>query len=123
MLNRDQILNRQSGRFETVAVPEWGGDVRIKALCVRDRAIIETEFGRLGRLMRADDPAAVSGLFNLQLTLVALSVVDAEGVALFTLDDVPELAKQEPDAVRIISDAASALNGFATKAVEDAAKN
>ena len=123
MLNRDQILNRQAGRFETVTVPEWGGDVRIKAFCVRDRAIIETEFGRLGRLMRADDPAAVSGLFRLQVTLVALSVVDESGEALFTLDDLPELEKQEPDAIRIIADAASALNGFATKAVEDAAKN
>lgn len=123
MLNRDQILNRQAGRFEVVAVPEWGGDVRLRALCVRDRAIIETEFGRLGRLMRSDDPDAVSGLFRLQLTMVALSVVGEDGSALFTLDDLPDLEKQEPDAIRIIADAASALNGFATKAVEDAAKN
>ena len=123
MLNRDQILNRQAGRFEVVAVPEWGGDVRIKALNVRDRAIIETEFGRLGRLMRADDPAAVSGLFNLQLTMTALSVVDEAGKAMFTLDDLSVLEEQEPGAIQIISNAASALNGFATKAVEDAAKN
>ena len=48
MLLRDQILNRKAGRFETVAVPEWGGDVMIKAQCVRDRSVIETEFARLG---------------------------------------------------------------------------
>ena len=123
MLNRDQILNRQAGRFETVTVPEWGGDVRIKALNVRDRAIIETEFGRLGRLMRSDDPNAVSGLFRLQLTMTALSVVDESGKPMFTLDDLSVLEEQEPGAIQIISNAASALNGFATKAVEDAAKN
>lgn len=123
MLLRDQILNRKAGRFETVAVPEWGGDVMIKALCVRDRSVIETEFARLGRLIRSDQAEAVAALFTLQLTMVALSVVDADGVAQFTLDDVVALSEQEPDAIRTISDAASALNGFGSSASEDAAKN
>ena len=123
MLSRNDILNRQAGRFETVTVPEWGGDVRLKALCVRDKAVIDTEMMRVGKLMRTQDLDAVSANHNLQLTLVALSVVDESGKAMFTLDDVPELSKLEPQAIRDLSDAVCILNGFATKAVEDAAKN
>ncbi len=123
MLTRDKILNRKSGRFEVVAVPEWGGDVNIKALCVRDRAIIEADFVRLHRLIKSQDDSSVSHLTKLKLQMVALSVVDADGVAQFTLDDVELLAQQEPEAIGAIADAATLLNGFASKAVEDAAKN
>ena len=67
--------------------------------------------------------AMIAALVTLQLTMVALSVVDADGVAQFTLDDVVALSEQEPDAIRTIADAASALNGFGASASEDAAKN
>lgn len=123
MLTREQILNRKAGRFEVVAVPEWGGEVNIRALCVRDRAIIEADFVRLHRLIKSQDDSSVSHMTNLKLQVVALSVVDAEGVALFTLDDLDALAQQEPEAIGAIADAAILLNGFAAKSTEDAAKN
>lgn len=124
MMTREQILGRQPGRFHVVEVPEWGGDVRLKALSVRDRAIIETEFVRLGRLAREQSPDYVSAMRNMQLQLVALSVVDEAGAHQFTLDDVDQLSHQEPEAIGRLSDAATLLNGFqAEKATEEAAKN
>lgn len=123
MLTREQILNPKRGRFETVDVPEWGGKVRLKALSVRDRTIIETEFVRLGRLAREQSPDYVSSMRNMQVQLVALSVVDEAGAHQFTLDDVEQLSQQEPEAIGRLSDAATLLNGFQAKATEEAAKN
>lgn len=123
MLTREQILNPKRGRFEDVPVPEWDGHVRLKALSVRDRAIIETEFVRLGRLAREQSPDYVSAMRNMQLQLVALSVVDEAGAHQFTLDDVDQLSHQEPEAIGRLADAATLLNGFQAKATEEAAKN
>ena len=105
MLNRDQILNRQVGRFETVTVPEWGGDVRLKALCVRDKAVIDTEMMRVGKLMRTQDlDAAIAkaavidhpGDFAVLGSgidvddLAAMIIINAAALVAFVLDRRPE---------------------------------
>lgn len=122
MLNRDQILSAKDRAQERVSIPEWGGEVMLTALSVRDRTAVLSEWARLGAVQKdGGDPA--SAMLEIKLRLVALSVTDAEGVPLFTVDDMAELAKKSNQAIGVISDAAITLNKFFVSATEDAAKN
>lgn len=122
MLNRDQILSAKDRAQEKVSIPEWGGDVMITALSVRDRSLVLSEWARLGAVQKdGGDPA--SAMLEIKLRLVALSVTDAEGVPLFTVDDMTALATKSNQAIGVISDAAITLNKFFVSATEDAAKN
>jgi len=122
VLNRDQILSAKDRAQEVLSIPEWGGDVMITALSVRDRSIVLSEWSRLGAVQKdGGDPAGA--MLEIKLRLVALSVTDAEGVPLFTAEDMAELAKKSNQAIGAISDAAITLNKFFASATEDAAKN
>jgi len=122
VLNRDQILSAKDRAQEKVSIPEWGGDVMITALSVRDRSLVLSEWARLGAVQKdGGDPA--SAMLEIKLRLVALSVTDAEGVPLFTVDDMTALATKSNQAIGVISDAAITLNKFFVSATEDAAKN
>jgi hypothetical protein len=122
VLNRDQILSAKDRAQEVLSIPEWGGDVMITALSVRDRSLVLSEWSRLGAVQKdGGDPAGA--MLEIKLRLVALSVTDAEGVPLFTAEDMAELAKKSNQAIGAISDAAITLNKFFASATEDAAKN
>jgi hypothetical protein len=122
VLNRDQILSAKDRAQELLSIPEWGGDVMITALSVRDRSLVLSEWSRLGAVQKdGGDPAGA--MLEIKLRLVALSVTDAEGVPLFTAEDMAELAKKSNQAIGAISDAAITLNKFFASATEDAAKN
>jgi len=122
VLNRDQILSAKDRAQEKVSIPEWGGEVMITALSVRDRSLVLSEWARLGAVQKdGGDPA--SAMLEIKLRLVALSVTDAEGVPLFTVDDMTALATKSNQAIGVISDAAITLNKFFVSATEDAAKN
>ncbi len=122
MLNRDQILNAKDRAQEVISIPEWGGDVMITALSVRDRSLVLSEWARLGTAQKDGGDPAVA-MLEIKLRLVALSVTDAEGVPLFSLDDLTALATKSNQAIGVISDAAITLNKFFVSATEDAAKN
>jgi len=122
VLNRDQILNAKDRAQEVISIPEWGGDVMITALSVRDRSLVLSEWARLGTAQKDGGDPAVA-MLEIKLRLVALSVTDAEGVPLFSLDDLTALATKSNQAIGVISDAAITLNKFFVSATEDAAKN
>ena len=122
MLNRDQILSAKDRAQQTINIPEWGGDVMITALSVRDRSLVLGEWARLGTA-QTDVSGRAGAMVEIKVRLVALSVTDAEGVPLFTLDDMAALATKSETAIGVISDAAITLNKFFVSATEDAAKN
>lgn len=122
MLNRDQILSAKDRAQEILSIPEWGGDVMLTALSVRDRTNVLSEWARLGSTQK-DGGDTAAAMLEIKLRLVALSVTDAEGVPLFTTADMAELATKSNQAIGVISDAAILLNKFFVSATEDAAKN
>lgn len=122
MLNREQILGAKDRPQQSVPVDGWGGDVMLTALSVKDRSMILGEWARLGTIQK-EGGDAVAAMVEVQLRLVALSITDEDGAALFTLDDVTELAKKSRDAIGQIADAATILNKFFVRSTEDAAKN
>ena len=122
MLNRDQILSVKDRAQQTISIPEWGGEVMITALSVRDRSVVLGEWARLGT-EQTDVGGRAGAMVEIKLRLVALSVTDAEGVPLFTLDDITDLATKADTAIGAIADAAITLNKFFVSATEDVAKN
>ena len=122
MLNREQILSAKDRAQQVIHVEEWGGDVTITALSVRDRSNLLSEWARLGTLQKAGGDS-VGAMLDIKLRLVALSITDADGVPLFNADDITELAHKSDGPIGAISDAAILLNRFFVAATEEVAKN
>jgi len=122
VLNREQILSAKDRAQETIPIPEWGGDVIITALSVRDRSAVLGEWARLGNVQK-EGGDTVGAMLDIKLRLVALSITDADGVPLFSADDITELATKSDGPIGVISDASIRLNRFFVSATEDAAKN
>lgn len=117
LLTRDQIMQAPDRCTEVVAVPEWGGDVRVRNLTARERDELEASvYQGEGRERRAN-------MRNLRARLVALACVDEQGARLFSDDDVALLGEKSAAAVDRIFGVAQRLAGLSTKDVEDLAGN
>lgn len=109
-LTRDQILAADDIRFVDVAVPEWGGNVRVKLMNGVERNHFETLLrGRQGEDIRS--------------AIVAATVVGDDGQPLFTLADADALGKKSWRALERVANAAAELNKLTDAAVEATAKN
>jgi hypothetical protein len=78
MLSRDQILAAQDLPFEDVEIPEWGGQVRIRALTGREVEV----------LTRAQAKGEEVSIIKLALPLC---LIDEDGNRLFTDEDMEAL--------------------------------
>jgi hypothetical protein len=122
VLNREQILNAKDRAQQVIHVEEWGGDVTITVLSVRDRSSVLGEWARLGTVQK-EGGDTVGAMLDIKLRLVALSITDADGVPLFSAEDITELARKSDGPIGVISDAALLLNRFFVAATEEVAKN
>jgi hypothetical protein len=114
VLSRGEILDAMDEKMEAVEIPEWGGFVYVKAMTGEERDALEA--------------SVVTGpgernLDNLRAKVVALSLVDAEGVRLFTLDDVEALGKKSASALDKVFSVAQRLSGLSRDDVKDLAGN
>ena len=96
ILTAEEILGAQDVQYETVSVPEWGGEVKIRSL--DSFAVIQFT----GPEKRQDAASLV----------VALSVCDDEGELIFKTADVQKLKAKNVHAIMRISRAALKLNGL-----------
>lgn len=108
-LTREQILAADDLPRERVAVPEWQGDVWVRTLTAAEReqwenAVEATSSGARGPHIRA--------------ALVAMVACDERGVALFTADDIPVLARKSCPAVMRLFEVAQRLSKVAPADVE-----
>jgi hypothetical protein len=121
-LNREAILGKTTLRRELVQVPEWGGAVYVREItgAERDRyeqSLITESHDRKGRTTRS------MRLADARARLVALAACDAEGKALFTESDVPQLGKLSAAALDRVFTVASRLAGLSDQDVEELAGN
>lgn len=116
-LSREQILDCQDLQYMDVAVPEWGGVVRVRGLTGAERDQYEESILRI-RGQRAD-----VRLENARARLVSLAVRDADGRRLFTDADVMALGRKSARALERVFDAAAKLSGLQAGDVEALAKN
>jgi hypothetical protein len=111
MLTREEILSRKVELArETVAVPEWGGEVFVRMLTAEERDRFEVTTADCKRK-------------NFRARLTAYAVCDHEGKNLFSESDVTWLSKQPAAALARIADVALRLSRFTSDDVKDLEKN
>ena len=117
LLTRDEILQVQDLPTEQVHVPEWGGDVLVRALTGAERDRFEQSIvEQRGKNTRMN-------LQNIRAKLVALTVVDEQGNRIFKDEDVKWLGNKSAAALDRIFEVAQRLSGLRDEDVEELAKN
>ena len=117
-LTRDQILAADDLPREAVAVPEWGGDVIVRALTGQERDEYEVAMGRA--LNDADKGRGI----NMRARLVAMALVDEAGNRLFNHEShVERLGRKSGRALDRVFEVAQRLSGLGRAAQETAAGN
>ena len=116
VLSKNQILECQDLRAETVEVPQWGGSVSIRVMSGVDRDIFDAE-------MHASRKSGRDFMANFRARLVARCLVDEAGQRMFSETEIEQLGQKSGVALDVIFQAASKLNGLSKEAVEDLAKN
>lgn len=116
-LTRDAILSAQDLVTEDVAVPEWGGTVRVRGLTGTERDEIEASMvEQRGRKVHMN-------MANLRARLCAMSIVDEDGRRLFATVDVKVLGEKSAAALDRVFSVAQRLSGFSKDDIEELTKN
>lgn len=107
MLTKEAILTADDLPREKVNVPQWGGDVWVRALTAQEA----TEFG----LAITEDGKDNS---NCQAELAVKTIVNEEGVRLFNDGDAIALGNKSRIAVNTVFEIAQRLSGLDAETVE-----
>jgi len=118
-LNRAAILNADDFKTEVVNIPEWGGDVMVKAMTGTERDAFEASIveqnAKGGTKMKIE---------NIRAKLVAKTVIDPESKQnIFTAGDIEAIGKKSAAALDRIYTVASKLSKVTDEDVEELAKN
>lgn len=113
MLTGKEIKEVRDLPFEEVEVPEWGGTVGVQGMSV---AVME-QF-----IAETSDPKGnvIAGKFRHGLLVRCL--VGDDRAPLFTKDDIAELDRKSPQAIKRLIKVARDLNGFSEEVREDLEK-
>lgn len=114
-LNKDEILNSNDRKIESLNVPEWGGDVCIRTLKGSERDAWEAS-------LKVKD-GGPTNLVNARARLAALVLCDEHGIRLFSDNEVGSLGEKSAKALTRVWEAALALNGIGDEAVKELEKN
>ena len=95
-------------------MPEWGGSVRVLTLTGSERDEFEASLVTI-----EGKKAVVKSSRGIRALLVALSVRDEKGAAVFSREDVEQLAKKSSLALDRIFAVASKLSGLGDKDVKE----
>ena len=113
LLTKDQILNASDIGHEDIDVPEWGGTIRIAAMCAAERDAFEA--GMLDNKGKSDK----NRLLNFRARFIASCIVDEDGKRLFSAGDVVQLGKKSAAPISRVFDRCRVLNGMTEKDVEE----
>lgn len=117
LLTRDAILQAQDLPTERVVVPEWNGEVLVRALTGAERDTFEQS------IVEQRGKSTRMNLQNLRAKLVALTVVDEEGKRLFSDEDAKLLGQKSAAALNRVFEVAQRLSGLTPEDVEELTGN
>lgn len=123
VLTRESILAAKDAEVRHVRVPEWGGEVCVRALDARARDFLDSwQF--------AHQDGEESSFMGFRRRLVSLSLCNEEGTPLFQIEDAEgfekaaaEIGRKLGSIVTRIADVAMDLNGMTAKGQEEAEGN
>lgn len=117
-LTRDQIIDADDTKYDTVPCPEWGGDVRLRSISGAKRDQYEAS------LVEERGNSRKINLRNARAKLIILCAVDGEtGRPLFTSDDLRALGNKNAAPLDRLFDAAKRLAGMSDEDVEKMTEN
>lgn len=122
LLNKQQINQAVDRKWEDVAVPEWGGEVRLMALSAADRGYIEA--GSV--VANGQKPEIkVESLKVYRERLVGMAMVDENFERLYTNRDVAagELGRKDGAVIERLAAKVQQLSGMGRFAVKEAEGN
>lgn len=117
ILSKAEILGSHDMRIKTVAVPEWGGSVRLRSLTGTERDAFEAT------LVRVVNGERIPDLENLRAKLLAATIVDQDDRQIFCAEDIDALGRKSAVALDRVFAVAQLLNGMHADAVEESVKN
>ncbi len=117
LLSRAEILQALDLPRERVAVPEWGGEVYVRALNGSERDSLEAW------MLEMNGKGAQDLYGNMTARLAAMTMVDEQGNNLFEMGDVVVLGKKSANALRRVVDVAQRLSGVTQADMEELTKN
>ena len=124
LLTANDIINAQDLAQERVEVPEWGGDVIVRALSAYDREWWESQM--MTDNVGADGKPAGTPKWNLlngRAKLLSRALIDEDGNAIFDEVQLVKLGQKNNGVVNRLFQKAQELSGLQPLAVEDAEKN
>lgn len=117
LLTKEAIFAADDIKTERVTVPEWGGDVMVRALTGLQRDAWEASMSvRHGKTMVPD-------MRNFRARLVVLCVTDETGELVFHAGDVDALAGKSGAALDRLYSVAARLSGISEGDVEELTKD
>lgn len=111
-LTRDQILETDDRKYDTVECPEWGGTVRLRSITGTQRDAYEES------LVRTNGSDRKMNLRNARAKMIILCAVDQAGRPLFTSEDLSALGRKNAAPLDRLFDACQALVGMSKRDVE-----
>jgi hypothetical protein len=114
LLTREDILNANDRRTEVEDMPEWGGQIKLRALSGSERDhYLRTLYTMKPNGSGGMEIASVS-VEGSQARLVSMSAIDEAGERLFSEADVVALGEKDGAALSRVATKASKLSGLAT---------
>ena len=111
LLTKAAILSVDDQRFDVVACPEWGGEVRVRGLTAYEQSVISKLVGDNRRN-------------EVTIKVVQFGCVDENGDRLFDAEDLKQLSAKSYTVIERLGRKIYELTGFGNAdEVEDAKKN
>jgi hypothetical protein len=115
LLSRDAILAVSDIAYKNVPVPEWGGEVRLRAISAASRDDLE---------QAAYDANKNNKQFrNLRARMLSLCIVDENGKQIFSDTDIEALGEKSAAAVDRLYAASLKLNAMSVEDIKELEKN
>lgn len=117
-LTRDQIVEQDDRTYDTVFVPAWKGDVRLRSLTGTERDRFEAG------LQERKGGKVKDNMANFRARLVSLCLVDEKGVRLFTSTaEIILLGNKSAASLQLLFDKCNEMNGFSDSDIEELAED
>jgi hypothetical protein len=119
MLSKDDIFKADDLPRETVAVPEWGGDVCVRTMSSEEKDQWEADWLNWKKNVNGDEED--TAYFN--AFIAAYTCAGENGAPLFSKSDIKPLAKKSAKALGRIAAVAARLNFIRDEEIEALRKN